>query len=101
MSQNKIESLEKAHIRILHRGIFIDIFSPVVIFFLAIYVREKFLNIQSIKDIDLLFYVLLIISLGEIFAIFILIKDFGKLSPITNHKQIHRSLWNRIFLDSE
>ena len=99
MSQNKIESLEKAFIRILHWGIFIDIFLPVVIFFLAIYLRDNFLSVQSLKNIELLFYVLIIISLGEILVIFIFRKRFWETftqkklqanSPLTMEQNLFR-----------
>ncbi len=76
MNQNKIESPEKTYIKIFHLGILIDIFAPIVIFFFAILLRERLINIKSIKELNLLFYVLLIISLFEIAAIFIFRKRF-------------------------
>ena len=66
MNQNKLESLEKVHTRILHWGIFLDIFVPVAFFFLTILVREKLFIKHDIKNTEFLFYVLLADSVTEI-----------------------------------
>ena len=76
MNQNKIESTEKIYLRILYLGILMDIFAPIVVFFFAILLRERLIHLKSIKELNLLFYVLLIISLLEIAAIFIFRKRF-------------------------
>jgi hypothetical protein len=76
MNRNKIESTEKIYLQILHLGILIDIFAPIIVFFFAVLLRERLIHIQSIKELNLLFYVLLIISFSEIAAIFIFKKRF-------------------------
>lgn len=76
MHQNKTELLEKTHIRLLYLGILINIFAPLIIFFIAFFLRGRLFQVQGIDKIDLLFYVLLILSMGEIGAIFIFRKRF-------------------------
>ncbi len=72
MNQNKIDQLEKTHTRILQLGILIDIFLPAVIFFLAIYLRDRFISIKSLMDLNMIFYFLLALSAVETLTIFIL-----------------------------
>ncbi len=76
MNQHKRESIVKTYNKILYLGILIDIFLPLILFFLAVFLRDRFIHIQSIKELNFLFYVLLIISLLEIAAIFIFRKRF-------------------------
>jgi len=90
MNQNKIESIEKIYLRILHLGILLDIFAPLVVFFSALLLRERLIPIKSIKELNLLFYVLLIISLLEIAAIFIFRKYLWE--PFVRRKLGHPPL---------
>lgn len=87
MNQNKTESIEKIYLRILHLGILMDIFAPIVVFFFAVLLRERLIHIQSVKELNLLFYVLLIIGLLEIAAIFIFRKKFWE--PFIQRKVGH------------
>lgn len=77
MNQNRIDELEKTHTRTLQLGILLDIFLPVVIFFLAVYLRDRLIQGQTMKNLDLFFYVLLAVSLAEVGAIFIIRKQFS------------------------
>jgi hypothetical protein len=49
-----------------------NIFLPVVIFFLAIYLRDRFVSIKSPMDLNMIFYFLLALSAVETLTIFIL-----------------------------
>lgn len=90
MNRNKIESIEKIYLRILHLGILMDIFAPIVVFFFTILLRERLIHIKSVKELNLLFYVLLIIGLLEIAAIFIFRKRFWE--PFIQRKVGHPPL---------
>jgi hypothetical protein len=90
MDQNKTELLEKTHIRLLYLGILTDIFAPLIIFFIVVFFREKLIRVQNIERIELLFYVFLILSLGEIGAIFIFRKKFWQ--SFIRKKAGHRPL---------
>ena len=72
MNQDRIDQLEKTHTKILQLGILMDIFLPAVIFFLAIYLRDRFFSIKSPMDLNMIFYVLLVLSAAEAITIFIL-----------------------------
>jgi len=72
VNQNRTDQLEKTHTKILQLGILMDIFLPVVIFFLAIYLRDRFFSIKSPMDLNMIFYVLLALSAAEAITIFIL-----------------------------
>ena len=72
MNHSRNESLEKMHTKILQLGMVMDIFLPVVIFFSAIYLRDRFVSIKSPMDLDMIFYVLLALSAAEAITIFIL-----------------------------
>ena len=77
MNRNGNESLEKMHTKILKLGLAINIFLPLVIFFLAVYLRDRLIQAQPVKNLDLFFYVLLAVSLSEAAAIFIIKRQFS------------------------
>ena len=77
MSHSWNESLEKIHTKILKLGLAIDIFLPLVIFFLAVYLRDRLIQVHTVKNLDLFFYVLLAVSLSEVVAIFIIKRQFS------------------------
>lgn len=77
MSNNRNESLETIHTKLLKLGLAIDIFLPLVIFFLAVYLRDRLIQVQTMKNLDLFFYVLLAVSLSEVAAIFIIKRQFS------------------------
>jgi hypothetical protein len=77
MNHSGNESLEKIHAKILKLGLAIDIFLPLVIFFLAVYFRDRLIHFQTMKNFDLFFYVLLAVSLSEVVAIFIIKRQFS------------------------
>jgi hypothetical protein len=77
MNRNGNESLEKMHTKILKLGLAINIFLPLVIFFLVVYLRDRLIQAQTVKNLNLFFYVLLAISLSEVAAIFIIKKQFS------------------------
>lgn len=77
MNHSWNESLEKIHAKILKLGLAIDIFLPLVIFFLAVYLRDRLIQAQTVKNLDLFFYVLLAVSLSEVAAIFIIKRQFS------------------------
>jgi len=77
MNHSGNESLEKMHTKILQLGMVMDIFLPLVIFFLAVYLRDRLIQVQTVKNLDLFFYVLLAVSLSEVVAIFIIKRQFS------------------------
>lgn len=77
MNHSGNESLEKIHTKLLKLGLTIDIFLPLVIFFLAVYLRDRLIQLQTMKNLDLFFYVLLAVSLSEVGAIFIIKRQFS------------------------
>ena len=84
MNHSGNESLEKIHAKILKLGLVIDIFLPLVIFFLAVYFRDRLIQVQTMKNLDLFFYVLLAVSLSEVAAIFIIKRQFSVRFTRTN-----------------
>ncbi|HVP36984.1 MAG TPA: hypothetical protein VMT04_08315 [Terriglobales bacterium] len=58
-------------------GLLIDIFLPLAGFFLTVYLRDKLIQVQPLKNLELFFYILLAVSLSEVGAIFILKKRFS------------------------
>ena len=69
MNQNKTVSLEKIQIKLLHWGIFIDIFLPLLIFFLAVFLRDRYISIKSTLSLNVVFYVFLLLNLGSLINI--------------------------------
>ena len=93
MNHSRNESLEKIHAKILKLGLAIDIFLPLVIFFLAVYLRDRLIQVQTVKNLDLFFYVLLAVSLIEVVAIVIIKRQLSarfaqkKVGPGSNPAQ--------------
>lgn len=78
MDQSKTVSLEKIQIRLLHWGIFIDIFLPLLIFFLAVFLRDRYTSIKISLSLDLVFYVFLLLNLGSLINILLYKKKTWK-----------------------
>ncbi len=81
MSQVRNQSLEELHTRILQWGIIVDVFLPVVVFLLAVYLRDRYIHIQKMQSINLFFYILLAVSAGEVPTILVFKRNI--LKPIS------------------
>lgn len=62
--------LDRIHTKLLNLGLLLDVFVPVVLLFLGIFLRSQGVMIKSFKDLDILLWGLLAVSGGDVLAIY-------------------------------
>jgi hypothetical protein len=66
--------LEQIHTKLLNLGLLLDVFVPAVLFSLGLFLRSQGVGARSFKELDILLWVLLAVSAGEILTIYLIKK---------------------------
>jgi len=66
--------LEQIHTKLLNLGLLLDVFVPAVLFSLGLFLRSQGVGARSFKELDILLWVLLAVSAGEILIIYLIKK---------------------------
>jgi len=66
--------LEQIHTKLLNLGLLLDVAFPAVLFSLGLFLRSQGVGARSFKELDILLWVLLAISAGEILTIYLIKK---------------------------
>jgi hypothetical protein len=66
--------LDKLHTNVLYLGLVLNFFAPAVLLSLGIFLRNQGVGARSIEGLDVLLWVLLAVSGGEVLAIYLLKK---------------------------
>ncbi len=73
---------ESIYFRILYFGLFLNVFLPAILILLGIFLRSKGIGAKPISSINIILYVLLAASAGEVlFIFFFKRKFFSKIKP--------------------
>lgn len=67
---------ESVHFKTISLGIIMNVFVPAILVILGIFLRSKGIGTSSIKSLDLMLIILLIVSVTEIFFVFLFRKKF-------------------------
>ena len=70
----KNSDLDKLHTKLLYLGLVLNFFAPVVLFSLGLFLRSQGVGARSIEGLDVLLWILLAVSAGEVLAIYLLKK---------------------------
>ena len=63
--------IEKMHSRLLNLGLVMNVFVPVVLIFIGVFVRTRGIDVDAVRDLGTFFWVLLAVAISEIPAIYI------------------------------
>ena len=67
-------NLDQMHTKLLNLGLLLDVFVPAVLFSLGLFLRSQGVGARSVEGLDILLWVLLAVSAGEVLAIYLLKK---------------------------
>jgi hypothetical protein len=68
--------LDQIHTKLLNLGLLLDIFIPAVLFSLALFLRSQGVGVEPVEGLNILLWVLLAVSAGEILTIYLMKKKF-------------------------
>ena len=71
---NKNFDLDQLHTKLLYLGLVLDVFVPAALFCLGLFLRSQGVGARAFKGLDVLLWVLLAVSGGEILAIYVIKK---------------------------
>jgi hypothetical protein len=80
VTREKVEQLSRdsdldhIHTKLLYRGLLLDVFVPAALFSLALILRTQGVGTKSFEGLDMLLWVLLGVSAGEVLAIYLIKK---------------------------
>lgn len=63
--------IERMHSKLLNLGLLINVFSPAVLVFIAVFVRTRGIDVGAVRDLGLFFWILIAVALSEIPAIYL------------------------------
>jgi len=66
--------LDQIHTKLLNLGLLLDVFIPAILFSLALFLRSQGVGVKPVEGLDILLWVLLAVSAGEILAIYLIKK---------------------------
>ena len=66
--------LDKLHTKLLYLGLVLNFFAPAVLLSLGLFLRSQGIGVRPIEGLDLLLWILLAVSAGEVLAIHLLKK---------------------------
>jgi hypothetical protein len=74
--EKRIENLDldQIHTKLLNLGLLLDIFVPAILFSLALFLRSQGVGVKPVEGLDILLWVLLAVSAGEILTIYLIKK---------------------------
>jgi hypothetical protein len=67
-------NLDQMHTKLLNLGLLLDVFVPAVLFSLGLFLRSQGIGARSSEGLDILLWVLLAVSAGEVLAIYLIKK---------------------------
>ena len=91
--------LDQIHTKLLYLGLLLDVFVPAVLFSLGLFLRSQGVGARPIEGLEILLWVLLAVSVGEVLAIYLIKKKILFARNMTKVKEQSVSL-ERIFLRS-
>jgi hypothetical protein len=68
--------IERAHSKLLNLGLLMNVFTPVVLIFVGVFVRNRGIEAGAVGDLGVLFWVLIAVALSEIPAIYLVKRTF-------------------------
>ena len=71
---NKNVDFDQLHTKLLNLGLLLDVFVPAILFSLGIFLRSKGVGAKPFEGLNILLWVLLAVSAGEILAIHLIKK---------------------------
>jgi len=63
--------IERTHSRLLNLGLLMNVFTPVVLIFVGVFVRNRGIEAGDVRDLGVFFWVLIAVAVSEIPAIYI------------------------------
>ena len=69
-------NLERLHTNVLYLGLVLNFIAPGILLSLGLFLRNQGVGARSIEGLDVLLWVLLAVSAGEVLAIYLLKKRF-------------------------
>jgi hypothetical protein len=76
MNQIDNKDIESIYFKVIYLGLFLNLFIPVAIVLLALFLRSKGVGEHPIPSLNLFLYVFLAVSAGEIFTIYLFKHKF-------------------------
>jgi hypothetical protein len=73
---SKNPDLDQIHTKLLNLGLLLDVFIPAILFSLALFLRSQGVGVKPVEGLDILLWVLLAVSAGEILTIYLMKKKF-------------------------
>jgi hypothetical protein len=68
--------LDQIHTKLLNLGLILDVFIPAVLFSLGLFLRNQGVGVEPVEGLDILLWVLLAVSAGEILTIYLMKRKF-------------------------
>ena len=68
--------MERMHSRLLNLGLLMNVFTPVVLIFVGVFVRNRGIEAGAVKDLGIFFWVLIAVAVSEIPAVYIVKRTF-------------------------
>jgi len=68
--------LDRIHTKLLNLGLLLDVFFPAVLFSLGLFLRSQGVGTKPLEGIDILLWVFLALSGGEVLTIYLIKKKF-------------------------
>ena len=63
--------IERMHSKLLNLGLLMNVFTPAVLIFIAVFVRNRGIDVGAVGDLGVFFWVLIAVALSEIPAIYL------------------------------
>jgi hypothetical protein len=73
---SKKPDLDQIHTKLLNLGLLLDVFIPAILFSLALFLRSQGVGEKPVEGLNILLWVLLAISAGEILTIYLMKRKF-------------------------
>jgi hypothetical protein len=71
---SKKPDLDQIHTKLLSLGLLLDVFIPAVLFCVGLLLRNQGVGVKPVEGLDILLWVLLAVSAGEVLAIYLIKK---------------------------
>ena len=97
MNQIDHKDIESIYFKVIYLGLFLNLFIPVAIIFLALFLRSKGVGEHPVSSLNFLLVVLLAISAGEILTIYLFKKKLSKESAFLQGTVLAEEWQNSFF----
>jgi hypothetical protein len=91
--------LDRIHTKLLNLGLLLNVFVPAILFALGLFLRSQGVGIKPVEGLDILLWVLLAVSAGEILTIYLFKKKILFAQKVLQSKKENIS-GERIFFTS-